>query len=79
MKTGWPSNQNTWSPNSGDVVVSVQSENDYWKLLDEHCEDFFKPRNIGWMWRSWDDTIDGWGAMSSNGSAKWNVNARRSC
>ena len=47
-QTGWPSNRNTWSPNSPDVVVSVESEKGFWDLLDGHCEDFFKSKRIGW-------------------------------
>lgn len=78
-QTGWPSNENLWSPNSKKVVASVPSEEAYWKLLDGHCEDFFKAKNIGWMWRSWDDVIDGWGTLYSNGTEKWKISARQTC
>jgi len=78
-QTGWPSNEDLWSPNSKKVVASVPSEEAYWKLLDGHCEDFFKAKNIGWMWRSWDDVIAGWGTLYSNGTAKWNFSAKQTC
>lgn len=77
-QTGWPSNEDQYAPNSPEVVASVASEKGYWQLLDDHCEDFFKPQNIGWMWRSWDDNIEGWGVMSGN-REKWDFIARLSC
>lgn len=78
-QTGWPSNEELWSPNSPAVVASVPSEEAYWKLLDSHCEDFFKANNIGWMWRSWNDVLTGWGALYSNGTQKWNFSAKQTC
>ncbi|KAL5525109.1 hypothetical protein ACEPAF_8978 [Sanghuangporus sanghuang] len=78
-QTGWPSNEEQYAPNSPAVVASVNSEEAYWDLLDRHCEDFFKPKNIGWMWRNWDDTVLGWGATYSNGTSKWNFKARKFC
>lgn len=78
-QTGWPSNENTFAPNSPDVIANVQSEQGFWDLLDSHCEDYFKPNNIGWMWRSWDDSIDGWGALYLNGTQKWALSARLVC
>ncbi|THH08828.1 hypothetical protein EW145_g2438 [Phellinidium pouzarii] len=71
-QTGWPSNEDEFAPNSPAIVASVPSEEAYWNLLDSHCEDFFKAKNIGWMWRSWDDTVEGWGAVYSNETEKWN-------
>ncbi|KAI5122649.1 hypothetical protein M0805_007911 [Coniferiporia weirii] len=78
-QTGWPSNEDEFAPNSPDVVASVPSERAYWDLLDSHCEDFFKANNIGWMWRSWDDTVEGWGAVYSNETQKWDFTARKTC
>ncbi|EJD05095.1 glycoside hydrolase [Fomitiporia mediterranea MF3/22] len=77
-QTGWPENRNEFAPNSPKVVVSLEAEKGYWNLLDSHCEDFFKDKNIGWMWRSWDDSIDGWG-VTKDGKDKWNFNARKTC
>ncbi|THH04711.1 hypothetical protein EW145_g5315 [Phellinidium pouzarii] len=77
-QTGWPSNKDEFAPNSKNVVVSVSSEEAYWNLLDSHCSDFFKAKNLGWMWRSWDDTIEGWG-VTSNGKSKWNFSAKTTC
>lgn len=77
-QTGWPSNEDQYTPNSADVVASLEAEEGYWKLVDSHCTDFFKAKNIGWMWRSWDDTIAGWG-VTSDGKDKWNFSARQTC
>lgn len=78
-QTGWPSNEDQYAPNSPNIVASVLSEKAYWNLLDHHCEDFFKSRNIGWMWRSWDDSVKGWGAVYDNGTEKWDLDARLWC
>jgi exo-beta-1,3-glucanase (GH17 family) len=72
-QTGWPSNEDEFSPNSGSVVASVGSEQAYWNLLDGHCGDFFKVKNIGWMWRDYNDEIEGWGVTDANGNFKFNV------
>jgi exo-beta-1,3-glucanase (GH17 family) len=72
-QTGWPSNTKQFSPNSGAVQATVASEQAYWNLLDSHCSDFFKAKKIGWMWRDWDDTIEGWGVKGPNGDFKFNV------
>ena len=77
-QTGWPSNRDEFQPNSPNIVVSLDAEQGYWNLLDSHCEDFFREKNIGWMWRSWDDSIAGWG-VTSNGQDKWDFYARSSC
>ncbi|TDL26979.1 glycoside hydrolase [Rickenella mellea] len=78
-QTGWPSAKGEWSSNSKNVVVSVESSQGFWALLDSHCEDFFKKNNIGWMWRSWDDTISGWGVLKSDGTKKWDFSAKQTC
>ncbi|KAL5520469.1 hypothetical protein ACEPAG_9693 [Sanghuangporus baumii] len=77
-QTGWPSNEDEFTPNSKAIVVNLESEEGYWNLLDSHCEDFFKSKNIGWMWRSWDETIAGWG-VTSDGNDKWDFHARQTC
>lgn len=79
-QTGWPSNTAEFAPNSNSIVASVGSSQAFWNLLDDHCSDFFKPKNIGWLWRSWDDTIQGWGVTTSGGKFKFNINgAKRTC
>ncbi|TDL26980.1 glycoside hydrolase [Rickenella mellea] len=78
-QTGWPSNQNLWSPNSPNVVTSISSEEGFWNLLDDHCKDFFKAKKIAWLWRGWDDTLDGWGVLRTDGSKKWNFSAKQTC
>ncbi|KAJ7746294.1 glycoside hydrolase [Mycena metata] len=79
FQTGWPSNEDEFAPNSPAVVASVASEEAYWNLLDRHCEDYFKPKNIGWMWRAYSDTIEGWGVIELNGTDKWPWSARLHC
>lgn len=79
-QTGWPSNQEEFAPNSNSIVASVGSSQAYWNLLDDHCSDFFKSKNIAWLWRSWDDTIQGWGVTTSGGNFKFNIDgAKRTC
>ncbi|KAJ3934416.1 MAG: glycoside hydrolase [Lentinula lateritia] len=78
-QTGWPTNEDEFAPNSPDIVASVPSSEGYWNLLDSFCQDYFKSMNIGWMWRSWEDDIDGWGVKYLNGSDKWHWNARTEC
>ncbi|KAH8114901.1 glycoside hydrolase [Phellopilus nigrolimitatus] len=77
-QTGWPSNEDEFKPNSKNIVVSLAAEEAYWNLLNSHCGDFFKANNIGWMWRSWDESIQGWG-VTSNGKPKWDFGARQTC
>jgi len=78
-QTGWPSNENLYAPNSPDVVASIPSEKAYWNLLDGHCSDYFKTNNVGWMWRAWDDDLDGWGVKTLNQSDKWAWGAKSTC
>jgi len=72
-QTGWPTNTAEFAPNSNSIVASVGSSEAYWNLLNSHCSDFFKAKNIGWMWRNWDDTISGWGVKDSSGNFKFNI------
>jgi len=79
-QTGWPSNKEQFAPNSNSIVASVGSSQAFFNLLDEHCDDFFKPKNIGWLWRSWDDTIQGWGVKDDSGNFKFNINGvKKTC
>jgi len=79
-QTGWPSNEEEFSPNSNSVDASTSSEQAYWELLDGHCEDFFKSKNIAWMWRDWNDSIEGWGVLDASGNFKFNVDGvKTSC
>jgi len=78
-QTGWPSNENLYAPNSPDVVATVASEQAYWNLLDGHCSDYFKANKVGWMWRAWDDHLDGWGVKSTSQTDKWSWSAKQTC
>jgi len=72
-QTGWPSNTAEFAPNSKSIVATVGSSQAYWNLLDSHCSDFFKAKNIGWIWRDWDETISGWGVKDNSGNFKFSI------
>jgi exo-beta-1,3-glucanase (GH17 family) len=76
-QTGWPSNKNEFPSQS--ATASVAMEQKFFQLLNSHCADFFKPNNIGWMWRSYDDSITGWGVLDGSGNQKFALNAVTSC
>jgi len=76
-QTGWPSNTAEFAPNSGSIVASTSSEEAYWKLLDSHCSDFFKKKNLGWMWRDYTDAIQGWGLLGANGQPKFSTSGTK--
>jgi exo-beta-1,3-glucanase (GH17 family) len=78
-QTGWPSNKNLYKPNSPNIVASPDSQRGFWGLLDSKCESYFKSKRVGWMWRAWDDTMDGWGVVTKLGGKKWDVGARTQC
>jgi len=78
-QTGWPSNASVWPPNSPDAVVSVESERDYFNLLDTQCS-YFKTNNMGWMARMYsDDGLPGWGVKYENGTAKFPFSPKLTC
>jgi len=78
-QTGWPSNEDVWPPNSPDAVVSIQSEKDYFDLLDKNCS-YFKSNSIGWMARAYDDNgLPGWGVLDSNEKPKFTFAHKLSC
>jgi len=78
-QTGWPSNDSVWPPNSPDAVVSVQSEADYFNLLDKNCS-YFKQNNIGWMARMYDDNgLPGWGVKDENDKPKFAFSPKLTC
>jgi len=78
-QTGWPSNEDVWPPNSPDAVVSIQSEKDYFDLLDKNCS-YFKSLNMGWMARAYDDNgLPGWGVLDYNEKPKFTFAPKLSC
>lgn len=79
-QTGWPSSTAEFAPNSNSIVATTGSEQAYWQLLDGHCSDYFKSKNLGWMWRDWNDDIQGWGVKDGSGNFKFNVDGvKTSC
>jgi len=72
-QTGWPSTREEFAPNSNSITVSKSSAGQYWHLLDNHCSDFFKAKNIPWMYRSFNDQIAGWGLLDGSGTPKFDV------
>jgi len=78
-QTGWPSTAEVWPPNSPNAVVSVQSEADYFGLLDKNCS-YFKSNNMGWMARTYDDQgLPGWGVLDINDKPKWTFTPKLTC
>jgi len=78
-QTGWPSNPSVWPPNSPNAVVTVQSEANYFNLLDSQCS-YFKTNNIGWMARMYDDNgLPGWGVKYANETAKFPFSPKLTC
>jgi len=79
-QTGWPSDDSVWPPNSPDAVVSVQSEQDYFNLLDSKCSSYFKTNNVGWMARMYDDNgLPGWGVKDFNENPKFPFSPKLTC
>lgn len=76
-QTGWASQGGEFAPNSGSIQVSKSSEEAYWNLLDSHCKDFFKPKNLGYMWRSYNEGITGWGFLDGSGSPKFSISGTK--
>jgi len=78
-QTGWPSDPSVWPPNSPNAIVSVQSEANYFNLLNNQCS-YFKTNNIGWMARMYDDNgLPGWGVKYSNGQPKFAFSPKLTC
>jgi len=78
-QTGWPSDDSVWPPNSPNAVVSIQSEADYFNLLDTQCS-YFKTNNMGWMARMYDDNgLPGWGVKDFNDKPKFPFSPKLTC
>jgi len=78
-QTGWPSDPSVWPPNSPNAVVSVQSEANYFNLLDSQCS-YFKTNNMGWMARMYDDNgLPGWGVLNSQDKPKFPFSPKLTC
>jgi len=78
-QTGWPSDDSVWPPNSPNAVVSVQSEENYFNLLDSQCS-YFKNNSVGWMARMYDDNgLPGWGVKDTNDKPKFPFSPKLTC
>jgi len=78
-QTGWPSDDSVWPPNSPNAVVSVQSEENYFNLLDSQCS-YFKNNSMGWMARMYDDNgLPGWGVKDTNDKPKFPFSPKLTC
>nr|GAT52508.1 b-(1-6) glucan synthase [Mycena chlorophos] len=74
-ENGWPSTTYPGvEPNSPLAVANVENEQDYFKLLDEHCSYFktVKGGGVGWFWHIYSDDMEpGYGLYGSNGKLKF--------
>ncbi|KAI8458464.1 glycoside hydrolase superfamily [Phakopsora pachyrhizi] len=78
-QTGWPSNSDTWKPNSPRAVVSVEQSEDYFDLLDSQCENF-RTEQIAWFSHIYNETsLAGWGIVDQNGTEKFEFRPRSFC
>ncbi|KAH8919913.1 glycoside hydrolase family 17 protein [Atractiella rhizophila] len=78
-QTGWPSSDEVWKANNEEAVASVDSEKQYFDLLDGHCDDF-KNMKVGWFAHIFDDdTLPGWGILKGDRSLKFDFKPRITC
>ncbi|CAK5268687.1 unnamed protein product [Mycena citricolor] len=84
-ENGWPSTTyDGVSPNSPSAVANVQSEQQYYKVLDQHCSYFKNVPNgggsVGWFWHIYSDDMEpGYGLYNTNGNLKFPFSPQTSC
>ncbi|KIJ19026.1 glycoside hydrolase family 17 protein [Paxillus involutus ATCC 200175] len=82
-ENGWPSvTSSSVQPNSPAAQASVSSEQEYYQMLDSHCEDLkvAPGGGIGWFAHIYSDTQEiGYGIYNTNGKTKFNFRPRTSC
>jgi exo-beta-1,3-glucanase (GH17 family) len=79
-ENGWPSEQYPGvQANSKKAVANVNSEAEYFNLLDSKCS-WFKQENIAWFMHIYsDDQEPGYGLYSTGGSKKFKFAPKISC
>ncbi|EJD50771.1 glycoside hydrolase [Auricularia subglabra TFB-10046 SS5] len=83
-QTGWPSNTAVWKPNSPKADPSLDSEQQYYELLESKCS-YFKSLpggGLGWFAHIYaDNTLPGWGIVNgtTNSTIKLSFGARSAC
>ncbi|KAJ7162901.1 glycoside hydrolase superfamily [Mycena filopes] len=82
-ENGWPSaSSDDVKANSPSAVADVQNEQDYYSLLDAHCEYFktVKGGGLGWFWHIYTDAMEpGYGLYTASGKLKFPFSPRTSC
>ncbi|TEB27089.1 B-(1-6) glucan synthase [Coprinellus micaceus] len=82
-QNGWPSvTSSNVQPNSPNAVANTQNEQDYYDLLDSHCNDFksMKGGGVGWFAHIYSDNQEpGYGIYGTNGQLKIRFNPKTSC
>ncbi|KAN0090826.1 glycoside hydrolase family 17 protein [Tylopilus felleus] len=82
-ENGWPSvTSSSVQPNSPNAVASISSEQEYYQMLDSHCEDFKTAPggSIGWFAHVYSDLQDvGYGIYNVNRTTKFPFQPRTSC
>jgi len=82
-ENGWPSVASQGvEPNTPNAVASVQSEHDYFAMLDSHCDDLktLGGRGIGWFAHLYSESQGpGYGVLDDSGKPKFSFKPRTSC
>ncbi|KAF9222678.1 hypothetical protein BS17DRAFT_796486 [Gyrodon lividus] len=82
-ENGWPSvTSQSVQPNSPTAQASVSSEQQYYEMLDSHCEDLKNAPGggIGWFAHIYSDTQEpGYGIYNVSGKTKFPFQPRTSC
>ncbi|KXN82928.1 hypothetical protein AN958_02011 [Leucoagaricus sp. SymC.cos] len=79
----WPSvTSPSVQPNNPDAVADVQNEQDYFELLDSHCNDLKEVvgGGVGWFAHIYSENQEpGYGIYDKNGTLKFPFSPRTSC
>ena len=69
-------------PQSPNAVASVSSEQAYYQLLDNHCQDFktMAPNGVGWFAHIYSDSQEpGYGIYNAAGKLKFPFSPKTVC
>lgn len=83
IQNGWPSvTSKSVQPNSPDAVADIPNEQEYYVLLDQHCEDLkaVVGGGVGWFAHIYSDNQEpGYGIYNSKGQMKIAFGPRTEC
>jgi exo-beta-1,3-glucanase (GH17 family) len=82
-ENGWPSQETSdLKPNSKFAIGSVGNMENYFKMLDSHCEDLkaVEGGGVGWFFHLYTDSMElGYGLLKTSGQPKFTFSPRTSC